>query len=204
VLSTEFLLTSLVVVLIPGTGVIYTVSSGLFHGTRASSFAALGCTLGILPHLVASLLGLAAVMHMSALAFQMLKILGVIYLFYLAWSAWHDRGAAHFEKSGVAQTWVATVWRGILLNVLNPKLTLFFLAFMPQFISSKSNTWLVQMLCLSAVFMAMTLAVFILYGILASVVRSYVLNSPAILIWMQRSFAVVFAALGLKLALSER
>ena len=87
----EFLLTSLIVVLIPGTGVIFTISTGLAQGRRASFFASIGCTLGIVPHLLATVLGLSAVMHSSALAFQFLKYAGVAYLFYLAFATWRDR-----------------------------------------------------------------------------------------------------------------
>jgi threonine/homoserine/homoserine lactone efflux protein len=204
VLSTEFLLTSLIVVLIPGTGVIFTISSGLFAGWRASIFAALGCTAGIIPHLLASIVGLAALLHMSAVAFQFVKYAGVAYLFYLAWSMWREKGAMALGNAGaVTGAWNIAV-RGFLVNILNPKLSIFFLAFMPQFISLNTESALPQLLLLSAVFMGMTLMVFIVYGLLAHSVRTYVLDSPRFLTWLQRSFAAAFAALGAKLALEER
>lgn len=202
-LSVQFLLTSLIVVLIPGTGVVFTVSTGLFSGARASLYAALGCTLGIVPHLLASLVGLAAVMHISALVFQVLKYAGVAYLFYLAWSAWNDRGPTRFDQAGTKAGASAIVTRAFMLNILNPKLTLFFLAFMPQFVSLEVGSPVVQMLVLSLVFMAMTLAVFVVYGLLATALRSYVLGSPNVLNYMQRGFAATFALLGVKLALAE-
>jgi threonine/homoserine/homoserine lactone efflux protein len=203
-LTTEFLLTSLIVVLIPGTGVIFTISSGLFSGRRAGIFASLGCTAGIIPHLIASIAGLAAILHASALAFQAVKFAGVAYLLYLAWAMWNEKGSISFSPDGLTKgSWDVAV-RGFLMNILNPKLSIFFLAFMPQFVSTSTESPLPQLLLLSAVFMGMTLAVFILYALLAHSIRAYVLNSPGFLVWMQRSFAAVFAALGAKLALEER
>jgi len=199
----EFLLTSLVVVLIPGTGVIYTVSTGIFMGWRASVAAALGCTFGIVPHLLASVLGLSAILHISALAFQIVKFAGAAYLLYLAWSMWRETGALTFDapdkKNGLGQIAV----RGILINILNPKLSIFFLAFLPLFVSPDAMAPLMQMFLLSAVFMGMTLFIFILYGLSANMVRSYVIGSPRLIRWLQRSFAATFAALGAKLAMTE-
>lgn len=203
-MSIDFLLTSLVVVLIPGTGVIYTVSTGLFQGWRASITAAVGCTIGIVPHLLVSILGLAAVLHMSALAFQVLKFAGVAYLLYLAWGLWKDQGALTLSDPGSGRAHRRVALRGILINILNPKLSLFFLAFLPQFVSARSITPLSDMLFLSGVFMAMTLVIFILYGAAAHGVRRHVMNSPRVIRWLQRSFAGVFALLGARLAMAER
>lgn len=202
--SPEFLLTSLVVVLIPGTGVIYTVSNGLFIGWRASIAAAVGCTAGIVPHLLASILGLATILHMSALAFQLVKFAGAAYLIYLAWSMWRETGALSFEAPQERRGWVRIAVRGFLINILNPKLSIFFLAFLPQFVPAASSTPLPHMFLLSAIFMAMTFVVFAVYGLSAHGVRSSVANSPRIVLRMQRMFALVFAALGAKLALAEQ
>ena len=202
-ISTEFLLTSLVVVLIPGTGVLYTVSTGLCLGRRASIAAAVGCTAGILPHLTASILGLAVILHMSALAFQAVKYAGVIYLLYLALSMWRETGALQFDAPATRRGVGQIITRGFLINILNPKLSIFFLAFLPLFVAPRAAAPTLQMLVLSGVFMAMTLAIFILYGLLADAVRRHVAGSPRVTAWMQRSFAAVFAALGLKLALTE-
>ena len=203
-MSIDFLVTSLVGVLIPGTGVIYTVSIGLFQGWRASVAAAIGCTVGIVPHLLASILGLAAILHMSALAFQVLKYVGVAYLLYLAWGLWRDKGALKLSDPESGRRFWQVAVRGTLINILNPKLSLFFLAFLPQFIATRSQHPLAEMLFLSGVFMAMTLVIFILYGAAAHGVRRYVMNSPRVILWLQRSFAGVFALLGAKLALAER
>ena len=200
----EFLVTSLIVVLIPGTGVVFSVSTGILQGRRASVYAALGCTLGIVPHLLASVLGLAAVMHASALAFELLKYAGVAYLFYLAFTTWKDRSALAVDATASRAKPLGIVVRAILLNLLNPKLTIFFLAFLPQFVQAESPTALTHLLVLSAVFMAMTFAVFVVYGFLADAFRQRVIESPRVQAWLRRTFAGAFAGLGVQLALTER
>ena len=203
-ITVQFLLTSLIVVLIPGTGVLFTVSTGLTFGRRASFHAALGCTAGILPHLAATVLGLAAVMHASALAFQALKFAGVAYLLYLAWLTWRDTSAFAVDASTARTSATGLMLKAFLLNILNPKLTIFFLAFLPQFIEPAAAAPLAQMLLLSAVFMAMTFVVFVIYGLLAHAFRRAVIESPRVQAWLRRGFATAFAALGVNLALAER
>lgn len=203
-LTAEFLITSLIVVLIPGTGVVFTVSTGLAFGRRASLFASLGCTLGIVPHLLATILGLAAVMHTSALAFQVLKFAGVAYLLYLAVATWRDRSAFAVQTVQGGSNAFGLVAKAFLLNILNPKLTIFFLAFLPQFVQPQSASPLLQLLGLSGVFMAMTFGVFVVYGLLAHAFRTAVIDSPRVQAWLRRGFAAAFAGLGAQLAASER
>jgi len=203
-ITVEFLVTSLVVVLIPGTGVVFTVSTGLLRGRRASIFAAVGCTAGIVPHLMATVLGLAALLHTSAVAFQTLKFAGVAYLLYLAYAMWRDKSAFVVEEAARESTAMGLIVKAILLNVLNPKLTIFFLAFLPQFVEHGASSPLMQLLSLSGVFMAMTLAVFVAYGLMAHAFRRAVIESPRVQTWLRRGFAVAFASLGAQLALSER
>lgn len=200
----EFLLTSLVVVLVPGTGVIYTVSTGLMHHWKASVAAAFGCTAGIIPHLIASILGLTAILHMSAQAFQIIKLVGALYLLYLAWGMWQDEGSLKLDKSATDVKGIQIVVKGILINILNPKLALFFFAFLPLFVSPEAISPTKQMIGLSVIFMGMTLVIFVLYGILASMISKFLINSPKTLRLIQRSFAIVFAGLALKLALTEQ
>lgn len=202
--SLEFLVTSLIVVLIPGTGVIYTVSTGLVQGRKASVFAALGCTAGIIPHLMATVLGLAAVLHTSAVAFQSLKYSGVAYLFYVAYATWRDKSAFAVDESLSGNSAAGLIVKAFLLNILNPKLTIFFLAFLPQFVEHGSSEPLLQLLLLSAIFMAMTFVVFVAYGFLAHTFRTSVIESPRVQAWLRRGFAATFAGLGANLALSER
>ena len=203
-ISVEFLITSLIVVLMPGTGVVYTVSTGLIQGRTASVYAALGCTAGIVPHLLATILGLAAVMHTSALAFQVLKYAGVVYLFYVAYSTWRDTSAFALDRGLSKVTPVGLVVKAVLLNLLNPKLTIFFLAFLPQFVAPSADEPLLQLLLLSAVFMAMTFAVFVVYGFVAHAFRTLVIESRRAQRWLRYAFAAAFAALGARLAGSER
>jgi threonine/homoserine/homoserine lactone efflux protein len=202
--SIEFLVTSLIVVATPGTGVMYTLAAGLSRGSRASVVAAFGCTLGIVPHLAAAILGLSAVLNASALAFETLKYAGVTYLLYMAWNTLRERGPLRVEKNVQTRSaWDVTV-TAILINILNPKLTIFFFAFLPQFISTGQSDPLPLMLLLSGVFMLMTFVVFVGYGLLAARVRDHVTSRPRVMTWMRRTFAAAFLALGAKLALSDR
>ncbi len=203
-ISYEFLLTSLVVVLIPGTGVLYTIATGLFSGKRASFFAALGCTFGIVPALLASSLGLAAIFHTSAVAFQVVKYLGVAYLLYLAWQMWNSSSALSLSEKNSKTNYLNIVIKGFMLNILNPKLSIFFLAFLPQFIPTNALSALNSMFLLGAVFMLMTFVVFVIYGFLSGLFSAYILKSEKLSVFIQKFFATSFAALGLKLAFSER
>jgi len=202
-LSAQFLLTALVVVLAPGTGVIYTLAIGLGQGRRASAAAALGCTLGILPHLAAATLGLAALLHASALLFQIVKFAGVAYLLYLAWQVLRSDSALSITPATAAPNLGKIALRGALINILNPKLSLFFLALLPPFLSGQPDTATLEMTGLGAVFMAMTLAVFLIYGAFAATARDWLLGSDRVLRWLNRGFAAIFVALAGRLALDR-
>jgi threonine/homoserine/homoserine lactone efflux protein len=202
--SIEFLLTSLIVVASPGTGVLFTLAAGLSRGSRASVVAAVGCTLGIVPHMAAAVTGLAALLHASALAFQVIKYLGVAYLLYMAWTVLRQRGALQVETNIAPRSAAQVIAAAVLVNLLNPKLSIFFFAFLPQFVRADAPDALTQMLGLGAVFMALTLVVFVGYGLFAAAVRTHVVSRPRVLTWVRRSFAAAFAALGARLALSER
>jgi threonine/homoserine/homoserine lactone efflux protein len=202
--SIDFLVTSLIVVASPGTGVLYTLAAGLSRGSRASVVAAFGCTLGIVPHMAAAVMGLAALLHTSALAFQTLKYLGVAYLLYMAWNTLRERGALRVEKEIGPRSATQVIVSAILINILNPKLSIFFFAFLPQFVSAGEADPLSRMLELSGVFMLLTFAVFVGYGLFAASIRSHVIARPRVLTWMRRTFAGAFAALGVRLALADR
>jgi len=199
-----FLLTSLVVVATPGSGALYTLATGLAHGTRASVVAAAGCTLGIVPAMLAAVTGLAAVLHSSAVAFQTIKWAGVVYLLYLAWVTWRDKSelVASERDSERPGPW-RIAWTGMAVNVLNPKLTIFFFAFLPQFVDP-SRPPVGQMLQLSAVFMAMTLVVFALYGAFAAGVRTHVIRRPRVVRGMRRTFAATYVGLAARMAVTSR
>jgi threonine/homoserine/homoserine lactone efflux protein len=203
-MSLAFLLTSLIVVASPGTGVLYTLATALTRGSRASVAAAFGCTLGILPAMLAAMLGLAAVLHTSALAFAALKWCGVAYLLYMSWQALREHGALSVEAGLDARSSRRVIVTGFLINILNPKLSIFFLAFLPQFIAADEAHPVGRMLELSATFMAMTFVVFVVYGLFAATVRDRVVTRPGVMTWLRRAFAGGFALLGAKLAFAER
>jgi threonine/homoserine/homoserine lactone efflux protein len=202
--SIDFLVTSLIVVVSPGTGVLYTLAAGLSRGPRASVVAAFGCTLGIVPHMVAAIMGLAALLHASALAFQTFKYLGVAYLLYMAWNALREQGALGVENQVGTRSARQVIATAILINVLNPKLSIFFFAFLPQFVSANERHPLSHMFVLSAVFMLLTFVVFVGYGLFAAAIRNHVISRPRIMTWMRRTFAGAFVALGVKLAFADR
>ncbi|MGQ3053755.1 MAG: LysE family translocator [Roseateles sp.] len=203
-MNIEFLTVSLLVVASPGTGAAVTIATGLSRGTRTATIAALGCTLGIVPHMLAAVTGLAAVLQASSLAFEVIKFAGVAYLLYLAWMTWGEHGALKMEAGGSQRSDWEVVRYAVLVNVLNPKLSMFFLAFLPQFIARDDAAPTLTMLQLSAIFMAMTFAVFALYGAFAARMRERVLGNPRVMAWLRRSFAATFVALGAKLALTSR
>ena len=203
-MSLEFLITSLIVVVSPGTGVLFTLATGLSRGSRASVVAAFGCTIGIVPHMAAAIMGLAALLHTSALAFQTFKYVGVAYLLYMAWNTLREHGTLKVEKEVDARSATQVTVKAILINILNPKLSIFFFAFLPQFVSAGDPHPLPHMLELSAVFMLMTFVVFVGYGLFAAAIRDHVISRPRVLTWMRRSFAAAFVALGAKLALADR
>lgn len=200
-LSPEFLLTAFIVCVSPGIGVVYTLSVTLGQGFRAGLWATLGCTLATVFHLVVAMAGLAAVLHTSALLFQAVKYAGVAYLLWMAWAVLQSAGSLSVEPANGGSA-ARLVWRGILLNVLNPKLPLFFVAFLPQFLPADA-TGLAPLMDLGAGFTAMTFLVFLLYAVLAASGRKAVLSSPSVLTWMKRAFAASFAALGARLALER-
>lgn len=203
-MSIEFLITSLIIIVSPGTGVLYTLATGLSRGARASVVAAFGCTLGILPHMAAAIMGLAALLHTSALAFQVFKYAGVAYLLYMAWAALREHGALKVEKEVSAHSATQITITAILINILNPKLSIFFLAFLPQFVHGDEPNPLAHMMLLSGVFMLMTFLVFVVYGLFAASIRAHVVSRPRVLTWMRRTFAAAFVALGAKLAFADR
>lgn len=202
-ISLQFLLTALVVVIAPGTGVIYTLALGLGQGRRAAFWASVGCTIGIVPHLAAATLGLAAILHTSALLFNIVKFAGVAYLLYLAWGSLRSDGALAIssEKSSEAGWRIAR--RGALINILNPKLSIFFLALMPPFLSGNPATATMEMSMMGLIFMVMTFGVFVMYGVFAAAARRWILGSDRVMRWLSRSFAAIFAALAVRLALER-
>lgn len=203
-MSIEFLITTLVVVASPGTGALFTIGAGLSRGGRAGILAAFACTLGIVPHLIAALTGLAALLHTSALAFEIVKYAGVAYLLYMAWGTLREHGALKIEERPDARSALQVITDGVLINLLNPKLSIFFVAFLPQFIAAGEPHVLARMLELSGIFMLATFIIFSLYGLCAAAMRDRIVSSPRVMTWMRRTFAAAFVALGARLAIQQQ
>ena len=203
-MSIAFLLTTLVVVATPGTGAVYSIAAGLSRGSRAGIVAAFGCTLGVLPHMVAAITGLAAILHASAIAFQAIKWLGVAYLLYFAWQTLRDQSAIQVEDNRAPVSFWRVIRTGVLINLLNPKLTIFFFAFLPQFLPAgqPNGTW--RMMGLSGLFMALTFVVFAIYGVFAATVSTQVISRPKVMLWVRRTFAATYVLLAGRLAAESR
>ncbi|HJQ44672.1 MAG TPA: LysE family translocator [Jatrophihabitantaceae bacterium] len=199
-MTTAFLLTSLLIVVTPGTGALFTIAAGIARGRRASLVAAFGCTLGTVPHMAAAITGTAALLRASGVAFEVVKFAGVAYLLYLAWTTWRDDGALTVDSAAAPRSAWRVVRSAVLVNLLNPKLTIFFFAFLPQFVPSDSPNALARMLGLSAIFMAMTFVVFAAYGLGAAAVRTHLVERPRIVRRLRQFFAASFVGLSAKLA----
>ena len=203
-MTVAFLLTSLVIVVTPGTGALYTISTGISRGRRASMYAAVGCTLGIVPHLVAAMTGTAALIRTSGVAFETLKLLGVAYLVYMAISTWRDHRPLRIDTHERPRSPARIVTSAVLVNLLNPKLTLFFFAFLPQFVPAHQGQQVGPMLLLSSIFMAMTLVVFVVYGAAAARIRRHLIDRPRVMRNLRRAFAGTFLGLGAALVTTDR
>ncbi len=203
-MSIAFLLTTLVVVATPGTGAVYSIAAGLSRGTKAGIVAAFGCTLGVIPHMIAAITGLAAILNASAVAFQTIKWLGVAYLLFLAWQTLRERSAIQVDDDAAPVSFWRVIRTAVLINLLNPKLTIFFFAFLPQFVPAGevNGTW--HMVGLSLVFMALTFIVFALYGVFAATMRNQVISRPKVMTWLRRTFAATYVLLAGRLALESR
>jgi threonine/homoserine/homoserine lactone efflux protein len=205
--SPEYLATSLVVVLIPGTGVVYTVSSAMAGGRNRGFIAAVGCTLGIVPHMVAAMLGLSGVMQAGAAAFEVVRWVGVVYLAYMGISMIRNGGALQLDNEDSNEptdTSLTIIRRGVLLNLLNPKLTVFFFAFLPQFLDTAPRLLDPRLVILGAIFMAITLVVFLGYAYASAAVRDQVLQSPRVMQWVQRSLGALLLGFAARLAVADR
>jgi len=203
-MSVAFILTTLVVVATPGTGAVYSIAAGLARGWRASLVAAFGCTLGVVPHMVAAITGLAALLNASAAAFQTLKWFGVAYLLYLAWQTVRDKSAIEVDAQQEPVPFWRVIRTAVLINLLNPKLTIFFFAFLPQFVPAAAPDAPLRMIALSFVFMLVTFAVFALYGVFAAAMRAKVISRPKVMAWLRRTFAGTYVLLAGRLVAENR
>ncbi|QNP62118.1 LysE family translocator [Streptomyces genisteinicus] len=201
-MSVAFLLTTLLVVVTPGTGVVYTLAAGLSHGRRAGVVAAFACTVGTVPHLVATVTGLAALLHTSTVAYETVKYLGVVYLLHMAWSTLRAGDSLVADREAPPRPVGRVIVSGLWLNLLNPKVTMFFVAFLPQFVPGGGQGSARDLLALGAVFTGMTFVVFAAYGLCAAAVRERLLARPRVMTGLNRVVAACFVGLGLRLAVA--
>ena len=195
-----FILTSLIIIITPGTGVIYTISTGLTRGRRKGVFAALGCTLGILPHLVFTILISSFFLKISDQAFFIIKLIGAFYLLYLGISMLLTKGKIVFNSDKEESSVVPIMKKGIFINLLNPQLTLFFVSFLPQFIDKNSLYYLQKIFLLGIAFMVLSLFIFIIYALLAGCVEKLLKTSSGKILRLQQAFGIVFILLAINLA----
>lgn len=206
-MSVDFWVAAIVVTATPGTGAVFTIAAAMARGTRAGLIAALGCTAGIVPHMTLALTGAAALLAASPMAFEAVKWLGVAYLLYMAWGTWRHTGSFAWkddDDSAASRSAWHVVGSAVLVNLLNPKLTIFFFVFLPMFVNPAADGAIVRMAGLGLLFMAITLVIFAVYGVCAAWLRRYVAGRPVVMQWLGRGFATTFVVLAAMLAFTEQ
>ena len=199
-----FFTTSLILALSPGPDNLFVMAQSARKGRMAGLFVTLGLATGLIGHTVAVAFGLAAIIRASTLAFTALKFSGAAYLLYLAWQAFRA-GAATVKKEDVQAFSRGNLYRrGIVMNITNPKVSLFFLAFLPQFADPRRGSMMLQFFQLGGIFIMATIFVFGLISFIAGGVGEKFSNSPLAQKIVNRIASAVFVGLALKLALSER
>ncbi|MEA4968246.1 MAG: LysE family translocator [Candidatus Metalachnospira sp.] len=197
-----FITSSIIIILIPGTGVIYTVATGLTKGKKSGVIAAVGCTVGIVPHLCVSILLSSLILKFGDYIFSIMKVIGALYLIYLGFNMLLNKAVLDFEKTESNDKAIDTIRQGVLINLLNPKLTLFFFSFLPQYVSENSNNYILDSIMYGLIFMSLTFIVFVAYGVFAGKMRTLVYKSPKVLRGMQWTFGIIFILFAIQLAVS--
>ena len=198
-----FLITSLIIILMPGTGVVYTISTGIMNGRHKSIIAAFGCTLGIVPHLCVSISLTSMLMQMNNTVFMIMRYVGAAYLIYMGVGMILSKDRIQFQEETETEGALTIIRRGILINLLNPKLTLFFFSFLPQYVRGTEGAFVIQSVVLGIAFMIMTFVVFAIYGLLSGTARGWISGSEKRISVLQRIFGTVFIGFALKLALEN-
>lgn len=204
-MSPEFWITTVALCITPGTGVVMTVVASLAHGRRAGLVTALGCTLAVVPHMLAAVVGVAALFARDERAFAVLKWAGVAYLLWMAWGTLRERGSLRLDAQVPLGSDVQVVGRAVLANTLNPKLSVFFFAFLPQFVDGGAGQGVaLPMLGLGLLFVLVTGVTMLGYALAAASVRRHVVGRAAVMTWLRRVVGASFVALGVRLALAQR
>ncbi len=199
-----FFAASVLLALAPGPDNIFVLTLSALHGRKAGWLVTLGLCTGLIGHTIAVTVGVAALFQASAAAFTALKIAGACYLLYLAWGAFRASAEPLKAQSNVQLDGWKLYRRGIVMNLTNPKVSIFFLAFLPQFADPARGRLTLQLVALGAIFMVAAFLVFSGVALLAGSIGPWLNRSARAQRIMNRVAGTIFGALALKLALTER
>ncbi len=199
-----FIAVSWALILSPGPDMIYVITRGMAHGRRAGVLSAVGVVCGILAHTTAAALGLTLILQTSAFAFLFVKFVGAAYLLYLGIKSWRDRGTFHLQTTASMANSSTLFWQGVLSNVLNPKIAIFFLAFLPQFVDQGSAQITLQMVVLGLTFAGFGLCFLLVVGYSSGTIGRWLTYRPQYAQFFQRLAGGILIALGIRLALTEK
>ena len=205
--STRFVLfigISCALIIAPGPDMFYVITRGMAHGRKAGMLSAFGVVCGILVHTTAAALGLTLILQSSAIAFLLVKYVGATYLLYLGVKAWRDKSIFSLHSPTSAMNSIALFWQGVLSNILNPKIAIFFLAFLPQFVDKGSGHLAIQMFFLGLTFAGMGLCFLLVVGYSSGAIGGWLTRRPNFAHFLQRLAGGILIGLGIRLALSER
>lgn len=199
-----FLGAAIVLTIMPGPDNVFTLTQSIAKGRNAGIFTTLGLCTGLLVHIFAATFGLAAIIYQSSLAFAVIKYAGAAYLLFLAYKSFRAKDMSFELKSSDTLNYKSLYKKGVIMNVLNPKISLFFLAFLPQFVNQESGNVSVQMLVLGVVFLMQTLVLFILISIFAGKVGSFLRRNPSFSKKINYIQGSLFTLIGLKIAFTQK
>jgi threonine/homoserine/homoserine lactone efflux protein len=199
-----FIGVSWALIIAPGPDMFYVITRGMAHGRKAGMLSAIGVVCGILVHTTAAALGLTFILQTSALAFLFVKLIGAAYLLYLGFKAWRDQSTFHLQTSSSIAKSSALFWQGVLSNVLNPKIAIFFLAFLPQFVDRGSSHVALQMIILGLTFACFGLCFLLIVGYSSGTIGRWLMDRPRYAQFFQRLAAGILIGLGIRLALTEK
>lgn len=201
---TLFLAASWALILAPGPDMLYVITRGMAHGRKAGILSALGVICGILVHTTAAALGLTLIFQTSALAFLIVKYLGAFYLVYLGIRAWQDKNILRLQTPSLTVSSYQLFWQGVLSNVLNPKIAIFFLAFLPQFVDRGGSQVTLQLILLGLTFAFLGLIFLLMVGYSSGTIGSWITRRPGYSRLLGRLSGGILIGLGVRLAFTER
>jgi len=200
-----FIVASFILCLIPGPDNIYVLTQGMTKSKKAAFITALGLTTGLIVHTSAAAFGISVIFQTSEVAFNLVKYVGAAYLIYIAYQAFiHRNEPLDLSVQNSTKELKKLFFKGFVMNILNPKVSIFFLAFLPQFVTPENGNIPLQMIVLGLVFMALTIIVFSAIGVAGNMLSAKLIEKPSIVKYMNILTSLVLVALGLKLAFASR